>query len=60
MNPAYLHLACAVCFGDPGSLSSKALRIAVFFLMGTVGLVLGGIGWTAFSWSQRAKKQPLP
>ena len=52
----YLELACAVCFGNPDSLSSKALIVAVFFLMGTVVLVLGGIGWTALAWSKHEKR----
>ena len=52
---AYFSIACAVCAGNPDLLSSKSLIMAVFFLMGTVAIVLGGIGWTAFSWSKRAK-----
>ena len=48
--------ACSVCFGDPASLSSKALVAAVFFLLGVVVLVLGTIAFTAFKWSRRAKE----
>jgi hypothetical protein len=47
---------CTVCFGDPNALSSKALVLAVFFLGAVVVSVLGGIGWTAFTWSRRARR----
>ena len=56
MNISTLSFACAVCFGDPNSLSSKALWVAVFFLFGLVLSVLGGIAWTGFVWSRRGKK----
>ncbi len=46
---------CAVCFGDPNALTSKALVTSVFVLGGVVTFVLAGIGWTAFVWSRRAK-----
>lgn len=49
-------LACSVCFGDPNSMQSKALAVAVLFLLGTVGAVLGGIAYSMFTWSRRAKK----
>ena len=51
-----LPFACAVCFGDPASLSSKALLAGVFLLVGVVAFVLGGIAWTSFIWAKRAKK----
>lgn len=47
---------CAVCFGDPSSLSSKALLAAVFFLGALITSVLGAIAWTAVVWTRRAKK----
>jgi uncharacterized membrane protein YedE/YeeE len=50
-------IACAVCFGDPNSLSSKALGWAVILLILVVGSVLFGIGWTAFQWSKRENAQ---
>ena len=52
----WILLGCAVCFGDPSSLSSKALATAVFFLFGVVFFVLSGIAWTAVVWTRRAKK----
>lgn len=53
--PAF-SFACAVCFGDPNSLSSKALVAAVFLLFGVVISVLAGIVWTGFVWTRRGKK----
>lgn len=55
MSASFLHFGCAVCFGDPNSLASKAVWPAVFFLMGVVASVLISIAWTAFTWSRRAK-----
>ena len=55
MSVGLLSFACAVCFGDPGSLSSKAVWTGAFFLLGVVVSVLGAIGWTAFVWARRAK-----
>ena len=51
-----LIFGCAVCFGDPNSLSSKALVVSVFFLFGIVISVLASIAWTGFTWVQRGKK----
>jgi len=56
MSPISLPFACAVCFGDPSSLSSKSLTVAVFFLFSIVLSVLGGIAWTGFAWVRRGKK----
>lgn len=50
-----LLFGCAVCFGDPGAPSSKALIFAVFFLGAMIGSVLCAIAWTAFIWSRRAR-----
>lgn len=55
MNIFFNSFACAVCFGNPDSLSSKALLAGVFFLIGVVGTVLVGIFWTGFVWAKRAK-----
>ena len=52
----WIAFGCAACFGDPGSLSSKALVTGVFLLGGIIASVLGGIAWTAFTWVKRAKK----
>ena len=56
MSLSSISFACAVCFGDPASLSSKGLMAGVFFLIGVVSFVLGGIAWTGFVWAKRAKK----
>ena len=49
-------MACSVCFGDPNTLQSKALAVAVLFLLGTVGAVLGAIAYSIFTWSRRSKE----
>ena len=48
--------ACSVCFGDPHSKLAKGVVPAVLFLIGVVGLVLGGIASIAFTWARRAQK----
>jgi len=48
--------ACAVCFGDPNSASSKALKAAVLFLLVVVVFVLGAIGSVSWVWTRRARK----
>ena len=55
MSPVSLSFACAVCFGTPDSLSTKAVLTAAFFLLAVVVAVLTAIGWTAFAWTKRAK-----
>ena len=37
-------LACSVCFGAPRSRSSQSIAVAIWFLMGAVMSVLGGVG----------------
>ncbi|HTL47428.1 MAG TPA: hypothetical protein VL688_05130 [Verrucomicrobiae bacterium] len=59
-------MACAVCFGDPSSPSSKAVKAGILLLLGVTGTVLSGIGALIFTWSRRAKlletgsEPPLP
>jgi hypothetical protein len=36
--------ACATCMGAPGSKSSEHMAVAVWFMMGAVMSVLGGVG----------------
>ncbi len=40
--------ACSVCFGAPGSKSSASIGVAIWFLMGAVMSVLGGVGAFGF------------
>jgi len=35
-------LACAVCYGDPNSLQTAGLNLAIFSLLGFIGTVLMG------------------
>ena len=55
MSASLVTFGCAVCFGDPAALTSKALITSVTFLGGVVVAVLGCIGWTAYVWAKRAK-----
>ncbi len=41
-------LACSVCFADPKSQSAHSMAIAIWFLMGAVMSVLGGVGAFSF------------
>ena len=55
MTSSFITFGCAVCFGDPSALTSKALVTSVTFLGGVVVAVLASIGWTAYTWAKRAK-----
>ena len=50
-----LLLACAQCFGDPGSDQVKAAKIGVLVLLGVIVPILGVIGFTARTWARRAR-----
>ncbi len=41
-------MACAVCYGAPNSKSSQSIAVAIWFLMGAVMSVLGGVGAFSF------------
>jgi len=58
VNPslALSFFACAACGGNPESSLTKGVIAGVLFLLAVITCVLGGIAWTAFSWSRRAKK----
>lgn len=46
-------LACSVCFGAPASKSTQSMAVAIWFLMGAIMIVLGGIGAFSFHlWRQ--------
>ncbi|HTL69736.1 MAG TPA: hypothetical protein VL404_00450 [Candidatus Eisenbacteria bacterium] len=52
----FLPIACSVCFGGSDSALTRGVWAGVFVLLGFIAFVLGGIAWTAFVWSRRAKK----
>ena len=47
--------ACSVCFGDPNSPMIHGAKAGVAFLLGIVGLVLGGILAVTVFWIRRAR-----
>ena len=47
-------LACPVCFGNPASPQSHALRLAIGFLLALIVSVLAAIALVARSWARRA------
>lgn len=50
--------ACAVCFGAPQSKTTQSMATAIWFMMGAIMSVLGGIG--AFSYQiWRHSRSPL-
>ena len=49
--------ACAVCFGDPDSPSSRGLTVAVLFLVGVIVAVLAGVALFAVSMLRRNERQ---
>ena len=51
-------LACSVCFGEPGSLASKSVIVAVLFMGGVTVSVLSAIAFFALTWARRAKSIP--
>jgi hypothetical protein len=46
--------ACAVCFGDPASPTTRAAKLAVLTMIGVVAGVLAVIARTALVWNRRA------
>ena len=50
--------ACSVCYGAPNSKSTQSIAVAIWFLMGAVMSVLGGVGAFGFHlW--RHSRMPL-
>ncbi len=47
--------ACAVCFGDPESQSTKAAKAGILVLLGVTVVVLSGIGGVIVHFWRRAK-----
>lgn len=49
--------ACSVCFGDPGSPSTRGLTAAVLFLVAIIVAVLVGVAVFAVSMLRRSAQQ---
>jgi putative Mn2+ efflux pump MntP len=47
-SPVAEALACAVCYGAKDSKSSQNMAIAIWFLVGAVMSVIGGVGAFSF------------
>lgn len=48
-------MACAVCFGDPNSPLTHGARVAVWFMLGVISVVLSGILAVAIFWYRRSQ-----
>ena len=52
--------ACAVCMGGADSSNGPALNGAIFFMLGCLGLMFGGIGAVAYGiWRRRGQRPPV-
>ncbi len=51
-----LLLACAVCYGAPGSAQTRGMNFGIFTMLGVTGVVLGGFGGLFFSFARRARR----
>ena len=47
-SPVGEAMACAVCYGAPNSKATQSMAVAIWFLMGAVMSVLGGVGAFGF------------
>lgn len=46
-------MACAVCYGAPNSKSTQSMAVAIWFMMGAIMSVLGGVSAFGFHlWRQ--------
>ena len=57
-NAGAVH-ACSVCFGDPSTPQSQAMRIGIFVLLGFIGSVLAGFGSLFLYWMSRSRRLAL-
>ncbi len=48
-------LACAVCYGDPGSAQTQGMNMAIFTMLGVTAVVLGGLGATFAYFARRSR-----
>ncbi|NIP18746.1 MAG: hypothetical protein GWM87_11760 [Xanthomonadales bacterium] len=42
MTTLFTVIACATCYGDPGSPMTRGLNLAIITMLGVTALVLGG------------------
>jgi hypothetical protein len=59
MSVALMVLACATCYGDPNSSQAQGVTAAVWFMVGTVGVVLGGLSAVFLGFIRRARRAEL-
>jgi heme/copper-type cytochrome/quinol oxidase subunit 2 len=48
MSPVGQAMACAVCFGAPQSKSAQSMATAIWFMMGAIMAVFGGVAAMTF------------
>jgi hypothetical protein len=48
--------ACSVCFGDPTTPQSQAMRVGIFVLLGFIGSVLAGFAGLFLYWMSRSRR----
>lgn len=53
-------LACAVCYGEPGSPMAQGVQAGVLVLLGVVGAVLTGLASLLIFWMRRASRFSTP
>lgn len=49
-------LACATCFGDPGSAMTQGMNLAIITMLGVTALVLGGCAAGIWMLAKRARE----
>ncbi len=59
MSSAFIILACATCYGDPNSSQSQGVTAAVWFMVGTIGVVLAGMSAVLLGFVRRARRLEL-
>lgn len=53
-------LACAVCYGEPGSPMALGVQAGVLVLLGVVSVVLVGVASLLIFWMRRASRLARP
>jgi len=52
-------LACATCYGDPQSLQTQGMNMAIWFMLGVTGVVLASVGVVIIRLVRRARRVEL-